>query len=110
MSDTAPTAQDFAAVFGQIDTETTRIADYVTSLIDQLDRSRPDALSDSQAAEVLRLAKAELDKLRPIGATLPTPVPNPTPAPEPTPTPAPEPEPVPTPEPEPPTTGSGEPA
>lgn len=96
MSDTAPTAADFAAVFQGIDAETTRIADYVSDLLDQLDRSRPDALSDSAAAEVLSTAKAELEKLRGIGkltVSEPEPEPEPVPVTEQNPTPEPEPEP-----------------
>ncbi len=78
------TAQDFRDLFVQYDAEVTRIATYIEELLAKVGRAS--GLSDSEEAEVLDLARAELAKLK---ATAPVPAAEPAPSPdvEPTPTP-----------------------
>lgn len=52
--------------FVEIDNETTRIFGVVTGLLQQLSQN-----ADANDAELIALAQTEIDKLKPIGATIP---------------------------------------
>lgn len=66
------TQEEFNEILSQIDSETTRVADKVQQLMDQLATG---GMSADQEAQVKADLQAQLDKLRGIGADPANPVP-----------------------------------
>lgn len=70
--DIMATQEEFNEILSQIDSETTRVADKVQQLMDQLATG---GMSADQEAQVKADLQAQLDKLRGIGADPTNPVP-----------------------------------
>jgi hypothetical protein len=70
--DLMATLAQFQTALSEVDAETTRIGDYIAQLVAQLNRTD---LTDAQEAEVLAALAAAGDRLKGIGQTVETPVP-----------------------------------
>ena len=78
------TKEEFLEKFGEVDTETTRIADKVQELVDKI---KTGGMSVTEEAEVFNTLSAHLDRLRTVAVDPDNPVPDPIPDPEPEPQP-----------------------
>jgi len=78
-SEIMATLEQFKAALSAVDAETTRIGDYIATLLAQLNRTD---LTEAQEAEVLAGLQAAADRLKTVGTSVEQPVPTtPLPAP-----------------------------
>lgn len=68
-----PTVSQFEQAFQAIDQETTRIGDYIETVLAQLNRTD---LSDAEEAEQLAKLHAAAERLKGVGASVENPVPS----------------------------------
>ena len=64
--------EDFQGALSQVDAETTRIGEYIESVLVQLNRTD---LTDAQEATVLASLQAAADRLKQVGVSVTQPVP-----------------------------------
>jgi len=67
-----PTVAQFETAFAEVDAETTRIGDYIASVVAQLNRTD---LTDAQETEALAKLQAAADRLKGVGKSVETPIP-----------------------------------